>query len=108
MDKKLKKAWVKALRSGNYRQAKHGLINRQGDRVRYCCLGVLCRVAGGKFDNEGMARVPSKGLTSVAYLGSTLLKEFGFDMTAECHLADMNDTHSKSFKEIADWIEENL
>jgi len=34
--------WVKALRSGKYEQAKGVLHNGTG----YCCLGVLCVVAG--------------------------------------------------------------
>lgn len=40
LKKKVKKAWVEALRSGKYEQGK-GMLNSAG----YCCLGVLCEVA---------------------------------------------------------------
>ena len=42
MDKKLKAKWVKALRSGKYEQGRYMLRHNN----EYCCLGVLCRVAG--------------------------------------------------------------
>lgn len=47
MDKKLKRAWIKALRSGKYKQGPGVLekVDAKG-RVTNCCLGVLCRVAG--------------------------------------------------------------
>lgn len=38
MKAKIKKLWVKALRSGEYKQATHGLTDGTG----FCCLGVLC------------------------------------------------------------------
>jgi len=37
-------AWVKALRSGKYKQGRGAL--RTGDM--YCCLGVACELAGAK------------------------------------------------------------
>lgn len=36
--------WVKALRSGKYKQAKYVLHDGEG----YCCLGVVCVLAGMK------------------------------------------------------------
>jgi hypothetical protein len=47
MDAKLKEAWVKALRSGDYRQANGKLFDPAAGS--YCCLGVLCKVAGAEF-----------------------------------------------------------
>jgi len=43
MNKNIKTKWVKALRSGNYKQGKNSLakVNKLGN-VKYCCLGVLC------------------------------------------------------------------
>lgn len=38
MDPKIKKRWIKALRSGKYKQTKGVLHNEDG----FCCLGVLC------------------------------------------------------------------
>lgn len=39
--------WVEALRSGEYKQVKGALrgVNRDGDPVGYCCLGVACELA---------------------------------------------------------------
>jgi hypothetical protein len=42
MDTKVKAEWVAALRSGGYKQGEGFL--RMGDS--YCCLGVLCDIAG--------------------------------------------------------------
>lgn len=37
--------WAKALESGKYKQATSGLRIGEG----YCCLGVLCKIAGKRF-----------------------------------------------------------
>ncbi len=44
MDERVKKLWVKALRSGKYKQAKKRLRQDRAGVVRMCCLGVLCEV----------------------------------------------------------------
>ena len=36
--------WIKALRSGEYKQGKHALCSVVEGENRYCCLGVLCEV----------------------------------------------------------------
>lgn len=41
MDKKVKKAWLKALRSGEYKQGRAALVNNNNE---FCCLGVLCNL----------------------------------------------------------------
>lgn len=40
MNKQIKRLWVKALKSGKYKQTKESLRDRKG----YCCLGVLCDI----------------------------------------------------------------
>lgn len=47
MNAEIKRKWVAALRSGEYRQAKDYLArtNDDGQVVGYCCLGVLCEIA---------------------------------------------------------------
>ena len=57
MDKALKNTWVKALRSGKYRQGTGRLMrmNRY-----YCCLGVLADTQGATWCNDytSLAVVP--------------------------------------------------
>lgn len=45
MERKLAMKWVKALRSGKYKQGSGRLRDLNNN---YCCLGVLCEVAGKK------------------------------------------------------------
>lgn len=42
MDSELKDKWVSALRSDEYKQGRGRLFSNG----KYCCLGVLCEVAG--------------------------------------------------------------
>ena len=95
MDKAIKEKWVKALRSGRYKQAKECLYNGGG----YCCLGVLARVQGAKTNELGDE-----------YLEDDLKKyAAGLRLDSQKVLARMNDgsgnDYSKTFKEIADYIE---
>jgi hypothetical protein len=46
----VRKAWVEALRSGKYKQAKHALRDIRKDS--FCCLGVLCDIAKSDLDTE--------------------------------------------------------
>ncbi len=41
MNADVKKKWIKALLSGDYKQARGSLQNRDG----FCCLGVLCDIS---------------------------------------------------------------
>lgn len=43
MNQKIKRQWVEALRSGEYKQGEMMLHDRDADT--YCCLGVLCALA---------------------------------------------------------------
>jgi hypothetical protein len=44
MNKRIKKLWIKALRSGKYKQARSALRVVENGDTGYCCLGVLCEV----------------------------------------------------------------
>lgn len=88
MDKKLKKKWVKALRSGRYKQIQNTLVTNGG----YCCLGVLARVMDPKGKRLDMG-----------YPDNDVL-----DRHTAKTLATMNDEGGKSFPEIADYIESHL
>lgn len=91
------KAWVAALRSGDYEQGTGQLY----DGLGYCCLGVGCHVADKmganlqRWEENGMLNADGKN-----WLG--LQTSFGdFDND---NLADLNDNGS-TFAEIADIIE---
>lgn len=99
MNKRLKAAWVKALRSGKYRQGKGSLKeeNLSGE-TEFCCLGVLNEVAG--VQQRYCFNFPH----SKTYLGT-------HKAAAEEKLIRMNDgviVKRRSFKAIATWIEKNL
>jgi hypothetical protein len=89
----LVKKWISALRSGKYKQAHGALKGRDG----YCCLGVLCVVAGIEIGpDEGYLSVPVQQLAGLA-------SEVGCIKGSQS-LANLNDA-GKSFAEIADIIE---
>lgn len=47
MNQEVKKEWIEALRSGEYRQGDSYLASkdRHDDNYKFCCLGVLCELA---------------------------------------------------------------
>jgi len=53
MKKKIAEKWIKALRSGKYRQGKKVLKQRsKRGVVRHCCLGVLCELYQKEHDRK--------------------------------------------------------
>lgn len=109
MKKDLRDKWIKALRSGNYKQAYYMLEQRDSANMNLgnCCLGVLCRVASIKPSNLGCDG-------SVEYDGSTgclsnfLLGQFELNISQQAELMKLNDDERHTFAEIADYIETNL
>ena len=93
-----KEAWVKALRSGDFKQAKGILCDHQRDS--YCCLGVKLKLMGYEPGTVGELCYPQ--LTN-----GTWVNVIGVDEPARAELIRMND-HGSTFEEIADWIEKNL
>lgn len=90
--------WVAALRSGDYKQGTHYLIQKNEiGELEYCCLGVLGEVAEDSLDDlrdEGeILKVP------------WFEHHIGLSQTT---LTGMNDTDGKTFTEIADYIEKEL
>jgi hypothetical protein len=96
------KKWVKALRSGEYKQGNMRL--RSGDE--FCCLGVACDLYGarngkkwqGNYFMGNNARLP-EAVKDWLGLASALGVSFGMKS-----LAMLNDAGA-SFSEIADIIE---
>jgi hypothetical protein len=110
MNPEIKKKWIEALRSGEYKQGK-GYLN-QGDN--YCCLGVLCDIAvkSGLDVNVDTAY----GVTHFDGRNGALPRKVqdwaGLNaidpVVAGQHLASWNDDFDKSFDDIAKLIEDNL
>jgi len=92
MNQEVKAKWVEALRSGKYKQGRKTLKHAG----RYCCLGVLCEVAG-----EPIERFHNN-------LNNPFMERVGFPWGQHGVLIEMNDTKKKSFAEIADYVEQNL
>lgn len=104
---KLRTAWLKALRSGKYKQTEGTLYDTAGG---FCCLGVLEHVAlKGRVEIESpdenefedFRTMPSKiFLDHYGFSGGTSRDRLMGD------LQQANDLEQKSFHEIADIIEE--
>jgi hypothetical protein len=123
MKKYIKKAWIKALRSGEYKQGHKRLCRTFNGEDLYCCLGVLANecadgywvsVSDLAFDDDdsitwGFVRHDGDddALPEDAIIFS-LEKELGIDKRAMSMLAGMNDVGGLDFEQIADWIEESL
>ena len=111
MKKNIANKWIKALRSGKYKQGTGSLKTKEG---KYCCLGVLCEITKKEhgFKNyltmtngEGSINstlpikiVPFTGMKSTS-------GELKFKGRYE-RLSALNDD-GVSFEEIADIIQEN-
>lgn len=123
--------WIKALRSGNYKQAKSTLGRHpENGQPSYCCLGVACEVAIGM----GMTRDRELHGDTVYYDGESLIPWHGFrrqigldDWTVnvpigafdedheyedrsfgdarDVELASLNDDYGWTFDQIADALE---
>jgi hypothetical protein len=94
----LKARWVAALRSGKYEQGEEFLRNNG----KYCCLGVLCELAG-IVNIERVTCIPTSRLTSTLDTP---------DREVQSKLENMNDgvgdERKHTFAEIADYIEANV
>lgn len=110
-----RKAWTKALRSGIFPQGQRALQRNDGT---YCCLGVLCVVAGLErirrydrvaFDGETTLAPPAAkdfvGLTSgVGAYSEIEVETPGTPGRHQTSLMALND-NGCSFEEIADVID---
>lgn len=96
--------WLRALRSGKYKQGRGALHTR---RNHLCCLGVACVVMGAEHRAENgyhtydgtNAFLPSK---IVKKLG--LLTNSGGSNSGKPTCAELNDKKRWTFDEIADYL----
>ena len=99
MDAKIKRKWVKALMSGEYRQGK-GQLYRRG---RFCCLGVLAHCNG--VPTAKIAEGGNELLGSDADFND--LPTFEVSEKVQTELATLND-FGVPFEVIAGLIDEAL
>ena len=116
MDKKLKRKWLEALRSGKYKQG-NTFLNRNN---KFCCLGVLADIMGLTWKKHPLSGnfVDAKtvccyknargNLSHSGSLDSAELQKAGFGSVIQDELIEMNDSRMLSFSKIAAWIEKNL
>lgn len=106
--KKNRKAWTTALRSGEYKQGK-GNLEKDG---AFCCLGVLCKLSGIERKDWGNGTISYGGDTAGAreaareWIG--LSTESGNFEDAEGNpndLIGLNDTQGWTFQQIAELID---
>jgi len=95
MDPELKRKWIKALRSGKYKQGR-GQLWRKSDNS-YCCLGVLEAIQGNM--------TPTGTIHGTL---SAIARESAQGYYIRNLLAYMNDQPESSFKAIADYIENSF
>ena len=100
MQKTVKKAWIEALRSGEYMQA-FGSLHPKNNKG-YCCLGVLCKVTGTRFNRTTDFIGNPFGEVRGKY--GELTKKFGLTERCINILVKKNDSHKRSFGHIATWI----
>lgn len=121
MDADLKAKWVAALRSGEYQQTT-GALRKEGG---YCCLGVLCDVAGATWSrgdpNDRYWIATYNGEREEGVLPGSLARAifgayehqdprvivYAGDRNHKTTLSVLNDD-GKTFAELANIIEEQL
>ena len=110
MDPDVKKVWLEALRSGEYKQGAYTMCRVDSEGAySFCCLGVL---ADGAFNTDwyliehSFAHRLGSGSYS-ARLSDVRLKKIGLSEAAQDALVGANDAGLR-FSAIADAIEECL
>lgn len=99
------KKWLKALRSGKYRQTRGKLKGKVG----HCCLGVACEIAkkegviGGHEGELMYLPYAVAAWLSIRSSGGVFKDKKGYTRS----LANYNDISKYNFKKIADIIEDN-
>lgn len=92
------RAWIKALRSGKYKQGHKALSTADN----YCCLGVLCDVAAPE-------RWKGQQHDNLVYVASSRVRRMvGLSAYEQCNLIDLNDVYGKGFRAIANYIEKHI
>ena len=102
MNKELIEKWISALRSGKYLQTTLALRDNYG----FCCLGVFCDIVDNTLWETAPGGVYYYAYCMRSYAPGNKWKNV-IPFIEQSILSEMNDGGS-SFKEIADFIEEEL
>jgi len=91
LEPEMRDKWIEALESDKFEQ---GIAQLKRDN-KYCCLGVFCEINNiPQYSDDFMS-----GYVAISkYISDKMINEF----------IDMNDVKQMSFKEIAQWIRENM
>jgi hypothetical protein len=114
MNERVKKLWVEALRSGEYKQTRYRLKQNEVDgSTSHCCLGVLCEVhdkeTGAKKQSfDSMEGFPPSHISEWADVNFQAIrfKVEGYSMHSS--IPFLNDGRGYNFHQIADLIEAQL
>jgi hypothetical protein len=107
--------WIKALRSGKYKQGSGALRETHYSKYGkthsyvYCCLGVLCDLAkkdGGP--NWDYNYNDSTYMGDTGRLSDEMQQFMGISPKVQDKLISLNDDKNASFKEIAMYLEKNV
>lgn len=122
MKKAIAEKWVKALRSGKYKQGTGYLRTSQDNSNSFCCLGVLCNIHAQEHPELAKKETnPDVYMGETEFLPEKVMKWAGMDDSGGVRtdregieildneffsLAEAND-YGISFTRIATWIEKN-
>lgn len=122
MRQDIKQLWIDALRSNNYKQARHELVHQNDQGIyEHCALGVLCDIAVQKGvitqtplgyraqtdpETYGESAILPKAVADWAKLRSRD-PYTKYELDSEL-VSDLNDKRRLSFDEIASILEEDL
>ena len=114
--------WVKAIRSGEYKQGTMFLASSTKDEeYQYCCLGVACEIKKIPFEKSTLKGISTKTFSwkNKEHYKSKSVPErewffgtYGFDYDRSINvfssLVAMNDIAQITFEKIADVIEKEF
>ena len=101
MKQEYRDAWIEALRSGKYKQARSALRTNEG----HCCLGVYAEVRGMTITKDG-CNIEIDG-EQAGY--EPIEKEIGIELDIFWRKNDgAGVQEQQTFAQIADYIEENV
>lgn len=118
LDKEAARRWVKALRSGRYKQGRGALRRKESDA--HCCLGVACRVLrvpahpGVGYDASRwyFGKAMDSSMPPDEFYAKLGITRSGSILDFIDRLVNLNDQPKdeggKDFKGIADFIEREL